>query len=549
MFWQVLYFLTAGLMLSVAVLVFIQRPYRADVRAFSAFLVAFIGWLVTLNLVYVNIDAQWLILVGRVNFVFAQLVLLLSLLFLNRFPDKSPGLPRWMVVSLSLAVTGLAVLTGITDRIDQYEEAIGLNRIVYRGDLFWLLVLVAIAIAAAGFYALWLKRHQLGRRLAVYGTAWAAGMIFLGGLNALAPFITQQDTLYRWGPLAAVYFTVLFTYVLSRRGVLDWRLLSVQLLIAAVILLFSLNLALSVSMLDQIVAAMSFVAVLGLSYLLLRSFHGEVRRRRQVELMAGELRQANRQLQETAALKSEFVAAASHQLRTPVSVIKGLLSLVREGAYGPLEGALHEKVDQMFEMNERLVRLISNLLNLTRLEKGRVEYSCSELALAPLIRTVADEVMLEAVGKGLVLEYREPPQPLPSVWIDPDKLHEVLVNLVDNAIKYTTAGKVTISAEADLERRSVTIRVADTGIGMQEEDLRHVFDKYFRPTKDNAARQAGMSMGLGLYICAKFMRGMGGDIRVEHTAPGRGTVMAVYVPTEPAGVCETAARPPSADDR
>jgi signal transduction histidine kinase len=140
-------------------------------------------------------------------------------------------------------------------------------------------------------------------------------------------------------------------------------------------------------------------------------------------------------------------------------------------------------------------------------------------------------------GKDLTLTFVEPKGEIPPVFVDPERVTEVLVNLIDNAIKYTHVGLVRVSVHAQGPDSPVVVRVTDTGIGIDVEDRQHIFQKFYRPHRPTEEHKAGLSLGLGLYICSKFLRSMGGDIWIENTAPGKGTTFAFSLPTKPGGVC------------
>ncbi|MDD5251780.1 MAG: HAMP domain-containing sensor histidine kinase, partial [Patescibacteria group bacterium] len=167
----------------------------------------------------------------------------------------------------------------------------------------------------------------------------------------------------------------------------------------------------------------------------------------------------------------------------------------------------------------------------------RIEYNCLRFDVIRIIIETSEEMLAEVTRHGLTMEFPGAATTPLMAWVDPDKFHEVLVNLVDNSLKHTREGSIKISAESSADGRSVIVRVKDTGSGMTPSALEQVFQKYARRDLDGSAGSSGMSLGLGLYICAEFMRGMGGDIRVEQTALGKGTTIALVMPVEPAGEC------------
>ena len=548
-YFQIIYFLTAGLTLALGLLVLLQQPKRPDVRAFAAFMAAVTGWVMSLDLFYVLIDSPGLILIGRLNYAFAELLALFALLFIYYFPKPSIKVPDWLKTILVSSAVALVTLTLTTDLIDEYEAVRGVARVTYLGDLFWLaaLFLVAAIVASAALLVIKARRASGAERSEItrFAAAWGVGTVFAVATNVFIPLLTGDQEWFRLGPLAATYFCILFFHSLLRRGFMNVRIMTAEFLVTALVLLFVLEFALSISLVQEVVAAFSLFVGLTLGILLVANYKKSVRRHEQIEHLALDLQTANSQLRELSDAKSEFISIASHQLRTPVSVIKGYLSLMKDGAYGEIGGAVQDKIDQLYEMNERLIHLINNLLNITRIERDNLAYFCQEVDVVETASHAIKELALEARNKGLDLRFRRPAEEKIKVFADPDKLHEIVVNLVDNSLKYTQKGHVEVSLEPDHGDGSVILRVEDTGIGMNPKDLEHLFEKYFRPSQTNSIRESGMSMGLGLFICAKFLHSMGGDIWVERTAPGEGTVFAVRLPTKAVGVCDGPTDDPS----
>jgi signal transduction histidine kinase len=185
----------------------------------------------------------------------------------------------------------------------------------------------------------------------------------------------------------------------------------------------------------------------------------------------------------------------------------------------------------MYEMNERLVRMVNNMLNVSRIEKGRIEFKIEPTDVTDVIKCAIDNLELKARERGLELSFKIPAKSLPPVMADADKLCEVILNVTDNALKYTQKGSVRFSVTEDRKGKRVLIRIKDTGVGMDPEDAKHVFDKFYR-AKSTAAPQEG-GAGLGLYIVVKFLQRMGGDIRVEKTGRGKGTTVLIRLKAAP----------------
>lgn len=243
-----------------------------------------------------------------------------------------------------------------------------------------------------------------------------------------------------------------------------------------------------------------------------------------------ELEQQNRAVQEAARLKGEFVSVVSHELRAPLASIQGYVELLLEGQAGPLAPSQREALAVVQRGAERLLALIQDLLDLARIEAGRLELEPARLDLRPLIREVADSLrpLLAARRQRLTLDL---PDTLPPVWADGGRIAQALTNLLSNAHKYTPeGGQVTVAAAAGAG--VVRVEVTDTGVGLTPEEQAQLFTRFFR-ARGGTGRDAG-GTGLGLVITRSLVELHGGQVAVT-SAPGAGSTFTITLPAAPPG--------------
>ncbi|GGM93614.1 sensor histidine kinase [Thermus composti] len=222
-------------------------------------------------------------------------------------------------------------------------------------------------------------------------------------------------------------------------------------------------------------------------------------------------------------LKSEFIAAVSHELRTPLAVIMGLAELLQEE---PLPPSAQESVELIRESAFRLKTMVDNLLDTSRLEAGRFEVSKRPVDLRPLLLDLARS--FQGVARLSGVDFRVEVEELPLLEADPDRMAQVVGNLLNNAFKFTPPGGK-VSLRARVQGEAVVLKVEDTGPGIPKEELPKLFQRYARAK--NASARGVSGTGLGLFISKHIVEAHGGRIEVE-TEEGRGSLFRVILPLD-----------------
>jgi two-component system sensor histidine kinase BarA len=237
-----------------------------------------------------------------------------------------------------------------------------------------------------------------------------------------------------------------------------------------------------------------------------------------------ELQEANRQLARANRLKSEFLASVSHELRTPLTSIIAFVELLLEGTAGELTGQQKEYLEDVLRGSQRLMTSINAILDMAKIEARKMTLKNSSFSLAELIREIEHRMDPVALKKNLELEVDLEGELV--VYADKQKIEQVIVNLVGNAIKFTPAGgKVTITARQ--KEKEILVWVADTGIGIKEEDQEYIFEA-FRQV-DGSSTRSHQGTGLGLALAKNLVEMHGGTIWVE-SRPGLGSTFYFTIP-------------------
>ena len=237
---------------------------------------------------------------------------------------------------------------------------------------------------------------------------------------------------------------------------------------------------------------------------------------RNEKLKEKELQVVNEKLKELDKVKDEFVSIASHELRTPMTAIKGLISMIFEGDYGHFSVELKDPLSDIAVSTDRLISLVNDMLDTSRIEAGRLKFMLGEYSVADLVSEII--VLLKSLTneKGILLEAQPSAE---RIYTDPNKFKQILSNLVGNSIKFTDHGKISVSFKVNGEH--LFICITDTGLGISKEDQGKLFGKFTQISSTQLGRPKGT--GLGLYISREFARKLGGDLWIEYSEIGKGS--------------------------
>ena len=268
-----------------------------------------------------------------------------------------------------------------------------------------------------------------------------------------------------------------------------------------------------------------------LSVALLNMFRLEEIRRlagnleKEVDEATSQLRQSNKRLQALDATKDEFVSMASHQLRTPLTSVKGYLSMVLEGDAGEITPPQRQLLEEAFRSSERMVRLVSDFLNVSRLQTGKFIINRTAVNLSQLVAEEVANVDQVANTHKVKVTYRQPAR-FPLLYLDDTKIRQVIMNFIDNAIYYSPDAN-TVKVRLSIEDGQAVLRVIDKGMGVSPSAKKKLGTKFFRG--DNARRQRPDGTGIGLFLAKKVVEGHGGTMIFESEL-GKGSTFGFRLP-------------------
>ncbi len=354
-------------------------------------------------------------------------------------------------------------------------------------------------------------------------------IIFVGGgllllllsfsLGNIVSSFTENWNYAQIGLFMMPVFIGFLAYSIIRFGILNTKLISSQALIAGVWFLVFALLFIDGKQNIMIVTTITLLFISIIGYVLIKTVRREVSQRERLEQLSKNLEVSNLQLSDANdklksldKLKTEFLSLASHQLRSPLTAIKGYASMLSEGAFGPLQEKQDEAVKRVYASAQGLVNVVEDLLNVSKIEQGGMKYEFIPTDVRKLVLDLVNEMKIPAENKHLEFKADIPEHDAFMVTADPTKLKQVFLNLVDNSIKYTKSGFVRVSLTRDTNKKTVTFSVQDSGIGITEETKERLFQKFSRG--EGGKLNTGGS-GLGLYLAREIARAHKGDISIE----------------------------------
>ena len=328
-------------------------------------------------------------------------------------------------------------------------------------------------------------------------------------------------------PLAAVFifpFIAFTAYAIFKHHLLNVKVISTEILAFLLVVVTFSEIVIAQSLVEVLFRVGEFILVSIIGIFLIQSVLREVQQREELERLNKQIEDQNQQLQELSRFKSQLLSLASHQIKSPLAAIKGFVSLILDGSYGSTDDRVKETLKKVQGSADDLIGLINTLLDVRKVEEGKMEYKFEKVDLRDMITKMVDLLQPLATNKHLELSFAGGDQPI-LVNADPEKLKQVVQNLIDNAIKYTPSGFV--KAELKKEDKNITISVSDSGLGIAPELIPHLFEEFVR---DERVKQKILGTGLGLYIARKIVEAHGGKIWATSEGEGKGSMFNVTLP-------------------
>jgi len=324
-------------------------------------------------------------------------------------------------------------------------------------------------------------------------------------------------------------FLIIITFSITNLGIFNIRYLGTQLLVYILILMVGSQFLFLQDSTDLTLNVITLVISIFIGITLLQNAKREFEQKRLVEQLATDLAGANARLERLDKMKSEFVSIASHQLRSPLTSIRGYVSMILEGSYGTIDDKTKEVLTRVNDSARNMALSIDDFLNVSRIEAGNMKYDLVDADIRQLVENIVADMQPVSVERGIPLDLKVTFEGPALSKTDVGKSRQIIQNLIDNAFKYNKGNAaIEVSVRKDEEGKKVHVEVKDQGIGLSKESLENLFGKFARANNASSTNVSGS--GLGLYIARTMAREMGGDITVTSPGEGQGSTFTASFP-------------------
>lgn len=523
--------------------IFVYSSNRSKMvnKTFLALCGSVVLWICAVIIASLSQDSTVILLSTRLALAFAVLLAFFLLCFTYYFPRKNLYKFPFLALCVVAIITFVITLTPYTV---SSIEIVGELQSLARGWGYYIFILYFTFCIGGSVYNLLVKRKEVGAtgvlQIKYILTGFFISVVLGFITNALIPLLTGITATVQFGPLAVIPFIFLTSVAILKHHLFKIKVIATELSVFALWVFTLIRTLLSDTVSEAIGNGVFLLITVIIGIFLIRSVIREVKnreeteglnealieRKNKLERLTHKLKEANHHLKELMNIKTEFLQIASHQLRTPLTSLRGFLSMQAEGDLDKLPEKERKGLHQdMVTVANNLNNIVNDLLHATELEGGNINFDIEKVQVQDLIEEAITTFKSTYKKKELFLKF-ERNNSLPEIEADAGYLRQVFFNIINNAEKYTEEGGLTITTIKKDE--NIEIVFSDTGNGIDPEDRDKLFGKFVRGKK--AALMHTDGSGLGLYIIKKIVDEHHGEVSLESEGVGKGTTVRVTLP-------------------
>lgn len=523
--------LPSFLVIFLGVITYLHDRKSATNIIFSLISLTTVFWSISNYFSITVTESQSILFWSRMVLFFAVPHAVLFLIFTLNFPQQKISSKKQLLALLVVMI--ITMIATVSSYVFSDITLFAGKAIPQAGILMPLFSLTALGSLFFGIfiiikkYRVTSKEDRLHWKAMLVGTCLSYTLIIL--TNFVLVNLYENTSFLRFGPIFMLPTIIGLGYSILKYNLMNVKSIATEFLALIILSVSMIEIFVAKNTQELIFRIVLFVFYLIFSILIIRSVVNEVSQREKIEKLAvdlersnTELEVANEKLKELDKQKTEFVSIASHQLRSPLTAIKGYSSMLLEGSFGKITDKPREAVQIIFESSQKLVGVIEDFLNITRIELGRMKYEMSTIDMGKMVESVVNELKPNVMRRGLTITFSGTEGPY-NITGDAGKLNQVFLNVIDNAIKYTEKGSITVTVTRRQEggKNLVRFTSVDTGVGMDQATIPKLFEKFVRASDAGSVNITGT--GLGLFVAKQIVEAHGGKIWAESEGKGKGS--------------------------
>jgi len=525
------------LALVVGFFIYFNNPKRLANKLLFAITLLFSNWTFINLIAWTNIHSDILLFVWPYFAMIPALIAICSIYFIYVFTNDKDAPVSTKLILLAL-VTPVFIFAHTDLSVSGFNisdcDAFGFESLWYNA---YYTAIGAISVLWTSYYLIkkyFTSTKAFKKQILLMGLGIEFFLITFFSITFIASYLANvglvvDSDLEFYGLYGMAVFMVLISVLVTRYDTFNVGLIASQALIVSLLILVGAQVTyLNTTKISLILTGIAFVLTAVIGFILIRSVKKEIKQKQEIEKLAGNLEKVNDRLRLLDKQKSEFVSIASHQLRSPLTAIRGYVSLIEEGNFGPVPEQMKDALQRVSESGKFMAVSIDDFLNVSRIESGNMKYDLKDINLREQAEHIVEDLRADAMKRGLLLMFKTDITSKGVVNADFGKTQQIFHNLINNALKYTLKGTVTVFVHDDRAKNLIHVEFIDTGIGISPDTLQKLFGKFARAKIASSANIMGT--GLGLFVAREMARAMKGDITAHSEGEGKGSRFVLTLP-------------------